>query len=96
MENPELVFQILTAIGTIIGTAIMFVLRDVRDGKHPFKKNGTAESVKVLRDMRGTMSQLQAHYNDETTELLREISETGRKTLAKLEEFDKYGLPLRK
>ena len=94
---------LLTGAGTILGTAILFVLRDYRDGKHVFKKNGTAESVKILREMLSIQQGLKAHYNDETTEILKEIrdgqkecSKTAHAILTRQEEMMKYGVPLLK
>ena len=92
----EPIVGIGTALGTVIGTAAVLVLRDWRDGKSIFKKNGTAESVKAIKEMRDIQLQLQSHFNDETTVLLREIRDGVLKTNSKLEEFEKYGIPARK
>lgn len=41
------------------------------------------------------MDQLQLHFNHETTDLLKAIADNTGKTLSKLEEFEKYGIPYR-
>lgn len=88
--------ELLAALGTIIGIAGITILRDMRDGKSIFKKNGTAESASVMRELRDSQLSLQHHFNDETTVLLKEIRDGVREVHSKLEEFDKYGLPTRK
>lgn len=59
MDNP------LYAIGTILGTALLLVVRDLRDGKSIFRKN----------DGESLMRELKQHYNDETTVVLISIKE---------------------
>lgn len=63
----------LTAIGTILGIAAVMVLRDLRDGKSVFKRNGTAESAKFIKELRDSQLELQEHFNDETTVILKEV-----------------------
>ncbi len=65
---------VLAAIGTILGTAALLIVRDIRDGKHPFKKNGSYEAQQTLKKIETSQSQLQHHYNDETTAELKKLN----------------------
>ena len=55
---------IITAIGTILGTAAMFIYRDWRDGKSLFKKNGN-----------GKVDHLVNYYNHDLTGKLDRLLE---------------------
>jgi len=72
--------QFFIGIGTIIGTAAILFYRDVRDGKHPFKKNGAYKSQQVLKKILDSQEQLQAHFNHDTTALLTEIRDGIKET----------------
>jgi gas vesicle protein len=86
--------EILTAIGTIVGIALVMVVRDWRDGKSLLKKNGNNihDEVKAILQSQG---QLKQHYNEETTELLSRISEGIDRLNRKHDEWDKYGIVTR-
>ena len=88
--------ETLTAIGTIVGIALVQIIRDWRDGKHVFKRNGSAESVKMLREMRAAQDKLQLHFNEETTTLLEQIRDGVNKSNTTLQEFKEYGVKQRK
>lgn len=109
--------QIITGIGTILGIAAVMVLRDLRDGKPLFRKPHSSEIADPLTSLAAFMkekvqeistsqSQLQHHYNDETTAILTSIQITLSdikecvgimnrgidKVSNKLDEFEKYGV----
>lgn len=51
----------------------------------------SSQGDRIEKMMRG----LQLHYNHETTDLLTKISNNTEATKLKLEEFEKYGIPVR-
>lgn len=53
------------------------------------EENGVPEDIQLAR-------YLKAHYNDETTPLLRSIDEVGKRNQTLLEEILKYGIKCRK
>lgn len=65
--------EIISAIVTIISFIVVTVARDIRDGKQLFKKNGSYENQKTLREIRDSQMELQLHFNDETTKELQNI-----------------------
>lgn len=101
--------EIITGVGTILGTVVIMVLRDLRDGKSIFKKNGAYESRQTMKELLQSIKkigdsqgQLQFHFNHETTDLLKEIRDgqrdCGKKLdllLVKQDEMIRYGVPVR-
>lgn len=86
--------QVLTAVGTVLGTALLLVLRDWRDGRSLFKR--AEDNVPKWAE------ELQSHYNHDTTKELQEIkSELRTLTDAvgdantSLKNMDKYGVKIR-
>lgn len=65
--------EIITALGTVAGMALIAVARDIRDGKSIFRKNGTAESNRAIKEIQASQAQLLSHFNHDTTELLTDI-----------------------
>lgn len=59
--------------GAILAFAIVQILRDWRDGKSIFKRNGTAESNKAIKQILDSQTRLREHFNDETTTVLKDI-----------------------
>lgn len=57
--------EILTAISTVVSFVLIGILRDLRDGKSIFHRNGN--------DLGATMKHLKEHYNDELSEVLGRI-----------------------
>lgn len=78
--------QILASIGTILSIILVYIANEFRSGRNPFKK--TEDVPKWAKD-------LQLHFNHETTEYLKNISEGVTKLNAKHEEWEKYGIPTR-
>lgn len=56
--------EIYVGIGTILGTALILILRDWRDGKNILKKN---------EPMNEGFKYMKHHYNDELTTVLTRI-----------------------
>lgn len=67
-----------TALGTAIGAgavmAVVQILRDLRDGKSIFKKNGAAESQGTVKKILEGQDKLSLHFNHETTDRLDRIA----------------------
>lgn len=66
-----------------IGEKIFGIKRDAHASP------GSASLPRIERKM----DELQLHFNHETTELLKQISENTAATSRKLEEWEKYGTP---
>lgn len=86
------IIQTLGGAGTVVVLLVVYQL--YRNGF--FKKK---DEVEVNESMLNLMRELKHHYNDETTDLLREILQISRQTLdeskktnTKLYEFEKYGI----
>lgn len=86
--------QFLAALGTILGIAGMLIIRDIRDGKSVFKKNGNNIHDEIGRVL-DSQFKLKEHFNDETTTLLTEIREGIQQINRKHDEWEKYGIPTR-
>lgn len=65
--------SILIGAGALIGNGLLLALRDWRDGKFLFKRNETQESNRFLKETRDSQMELQHHFNDETTVILKDI-----------------------
>lgn len=87
--------EFLTAAGTVLGIASVQFLRDYRDGKSLFKRNGAYENAQVIKKILESQSQLKEHYNDETTDLLRGIKEGIDKLNQKHENYEIIGIKTR-
>ena len=72
--------ELLISIGTILGVVAIHIFRDMRDGKHLFKKNGAYESQQVLKKILTSQEELQHHFNHDTTILLTEIRDNTKET----------------
>lgn len=86
---------IIQTTATIISLAVVLILRDMRDGKSIFKKNGAYETRQAIGQILISQKELQHHYNDETTECLKELSRHSIRHTQMLEEIIKYGIKCR-
>lgn len=94
------------AVGAAVGSGLMFglvqALRDWRDGKAVFKKNGTAESNTTIQKILKSQEELKLHYNEDTTAVLKEMLQEMRdhnrmetEVHQLLGEFKEYGIKTR-
>lgn len=68
--------EVLTALGTMLGMAVIVILRDYRDGKTLFKKNGTNDISQAIKTILNSQSELKEHYNEDTTKILSDIRDS--------------------
>ena len=67
--------EMLNAIGTVLGIALLFIFRDLRDGKSLFKRNGAYEASQSIKQILDSQKELKEHFNEDTTVILNKLVE---------------------
>ena len=91
-------FSFAKEVGNVSGIGVIFLIFYIlyKDGILSFgaKKNGkNGHGTNGTALLSAQMTELQQHFNHETTKLLQEIRDASLETNLRLEEWEKYGAP---